>query len=197
MQRRHSIGIKRGVHDDGVICAGRAGCMLNLVCAPLVLPFQACCIYVVPCLRVMLARLVEWIFMRCYANQCCLHADHDFEGDAALGKIEKRPDGGVVWRRITEIEQEREALSKACAKELVLEFDPPPGTAPGSALNHYVEERKQALKLIVPKNYTGGQLTVTLEAKPATKRAALVRGGIEPSDVGCHTGCVHVCRGGV
>lgn len=183
-RRRTSIGIKRGVHDDGVICAGRASCMVNLLCAPLVLPFQACCIFVVPCVRVFVFRLLEMAFKRCYSSGCCLHIDHDFEGDAALGSIEKHPRGGVSWRRITELESEREALSKACEREMFIEVTPPSGTKPGSTLDHFVEERKQHLKLIVPDNYSGGKLTVTLEAKPATKRAALVRGGIAPSDVG-------------
>ena len=137
--RRVSIGIKRGVHDDGVICAGRASCLVNLLCAPLVLPYRAFGIFVWPCLQQLFGRCLEAAFSCCYSNGCCLHTDRTFHGAVALGKISRRSTQDVSWIRISELEVERVALNRACSTETVLEFDPPSGTLPGSTFDHFVE----------------------------------------------------------
>lgn len=184
--RRVSIGIKRGVQDDGVICSGRSSCLVNLLCAPLVLPWRAFLIFVWPCIQIMVGRLMDALFGGCYRTGCCLHSDRSFQGVSALGNISRRSAvGDTCWRRVTELEAEREMLNAACSKELVIEVYPPAGVPAGGSFDYYVEERKQPLKLIVPRDYTAGnQLSVTLPAKPATKAYTLVRDGIEPSDVG-------------
>lgn len=183
-RRRVSIGIKRGLHDDGVICSGRASCLVNLLCAPLVLPYRALGIFVWPCIMIMIGRALEAAFGCCYRNGCCVHTDRSFQGASALGNISRSSKGDVAWHRISELEAEREALNKACSTPMVLEVTPPHGTLPGGTFDHFVEERRQQLKLVVPTDYAGGKLTVTLPAKPIQKAAALVRDGIEPSDVG-------------
>lgn len=176
-------GIKRGRQDDGVVCSGRASCLVNLICAPLVLPYRACGIYLWPCISLVVSRVLETLFRSCLRSGCCIHSDRSFPpGSAALGDIRQRAASGVRWRRLTDIETDRMAHNDAISKELVLDISPPPGTRPGAIINHFVQERKQSLRLVVPDTYIGGRLTLTLPAEPAKKAAVLVRDGIEPSD---------------
>jgi hypothetical protein len=166
------------------VCRGRASCVVNLLCAPIVLPYRSFGIYVVPCLALYAHRAFELLLACCLDRGCCLHSDHEFEGDAALGRISKAPEKGVVWRRITDLDAEREELAEAMSTDLILSVRPPAGVEAGGAFEYFVEARRQTIKVAVPKGWSGGELTLTLRAKPPLKKAALIRDGIQPSDVG-------------
>jgi hypothetical protein len=69
---------------------GPLGCVVNLLCAPLVLPWNACAAYLLPCVDVLVNRALDCVRASCCC--CCprhrLFVDAEFPATAAsLGKV--------------------------------------------------------------------------------------------------------------
>ena len=88
--------------DFSGVCEGRAGCLVNLCCAPCVLPINAFRIYTWPCLTIIVSRLARSLCSCCL--RCCPFRDKTFPPDAtSLGNLKKALDDQPSWLRASQI----------------------------------------------------------------------------------------------
>ena len=66
------------------ICNGEGGFMINILCFPFVMLWNALVIYVFPCFQVLGRRIYHKLFGICL-TPCWTYTDSSFEGDSALG----------------------------------------------------------------------------------------------------------------